>query len=123
AQHPARGPPPLQGRVKRVGVYAARPPRPPPSFPTRRSSDLILERIAEIVYDDPREACRERPGERHDKGQIEQRTRDPRTDARRRSEEHTSELQSRSDIVCRLPLEKKNNSLMSDAVTVQTFSM
>src|SRR2546428_7409690 len=29
--------------------------------------------------------------------------------ARRRSEEHTSELQSRSDIVCRLLLEKKNN--------------
>src|SRR2546428_2104157 len=29
--------------------------------------------------------------------------------ARRRSEEHTSELQSRSDLVCRLLLEKKNN--------------
>src|SRR5699024_11968879 len=28
---------------------------------------------------------------------------------RRRSEEHTSELQSRFDIVCRLLLEKKNN--------------
>src|SRR2546428_7418479 len=27
----------------------------------------------------------------------------------RRSEEHTSELQSRSDLVCRLLLEKKNN--------------
>src|SRR2546421_5306261 len=27
-----------------------------------------------------------------------------------RSEEHTSELQSRSDLVCRLLLEKKNNS-------------
>src|SRR3982750_4937913 len=34
---------------------------------------------------------------------------DPRLDARdaRRSEEHTSELQSRSDLVCRLLLEKK----------------
>src|SRR5438874_10725731 len=29
---------------------------------------------------------------------------------RRRSEEHTSELQSRRDLVCRLLLEKKNNS-------------
>src|SRR5206468_12537522 len=29
--------------------------------------------------------------------------------ARERSEEHTSELQSRSDLVCRLLLEKKNN--------------
>src|SRR5438132_8457861 len=28
---------------------------------------------------------------------------------RRRSEEHTSELQSHSDLVCRLLLEKKNN--------------
>src|SRR5206468_7199983 len=30
--------------------------------------------------------------------------------ARERSEEHTSELQSRSDIVCRLLLEKKNSN-------------
>src|SRR2546429_7196419 len=30
--------------------------------------------------------------------------------ARRRSEEHTSELQSRLHLVCRLLLEKKNNS-------------
>src|SRR5438034_6523114 len=29
---------------------------------------------------------------------------------RRRSEEHTSELQSHSDLVCRLLLEKKNNA-------------
>src|SRR3989440_2474055 len=30
-----------------------------------------------------------------------------------RSEEHTSELQSRSDLVCRLLLEKKNNAFFS----------
>src|SRR2546430_10208486 len=30
---------------------------------------------------------------------------------RRRSEEHTSELQSQSNLVCRLLLEKKNNDL------------
>src|SRR3982750_4924057 len=30
--------------------------------------------------------------------------------ARHRSEEHTSELQSRSDLVCRLLLEKKNKT-------------
>src|SRR2546421_8829434 len=35
-----------------------------------------------------------------------------RTDAARRSEEHTSELQSRSDLVCRLLLEKKKNKNM-----------
>src|SRR5206468_6980783 len=31
---------------------------------------------------------------------------------RSRSEEHTSELQSRSDLVCRLLLEKKNKTLL-----------
>src|SRR5437868_13169895 len=33
-----------------------------------------------------------------------------RVDAARRSEEHTSELQSRFDLVCRLLLEKKNKT-------------
>src|SRR5699024_12616805 len=33
---------------------------------------------------------------------------DPRNENRERSEEHTSELQSRFDLVCRLLLEKKN---------------
>src|SRR5206468_8797885 len=33
---------------------------------------------------------------------------DPRRESLVRSEEHTSELQSRSDLVCRLLLEKKN---------------
>src|SRR2546428_7581683 len=32
----------------------------------------------------------------------------------RRSEEHTSELQSRSDLVCRLLLEKKKNEIFSN---------
>src|SRR5438034_7630438 len=32
--------------------------------------------------------------------------------ARRRSEEHTSELQSHSELVCRLLLEKKKNNLL-----------
>src|SRR5260221_7825885 len=34
----------------------------------------------------------------------------PLTKPRRRSEEHTSELQSHSDLVCRLLLEKKKNT-------------
>src|SRR5688572_32768503 len=33
---------------------------------------------------------------------------------RRRSEEHTSELQSQSNLVCRLLLEKKNFTVMHD---------
>src|SRR5438034_2608386 len=36
-------------------------------------------------------------------------------DGRKRSEEHTSELQSHSDLVCRLLLEKKNASTLHDA--------
>src|SRR2546430_9151355 len=36
-------------------------------------------------------------------------TADARSRTRRRSEEHTSELQSQSNLVCRLLLEKKNN--------------
>src|SRR2546430_15656994 len=35
---------------------------------------------------------------------------EPSPNCRRRSEEHTSELQSQSNLVCRLLLEKKNNS-------------
>src|SRR5258707_3667519 len=36
---------------------------------------------------------------------------------RRRSEEHTSELQSRQYLVCRLLLEKKKNGLLLDNTT------
>src|SRR3989440_722440 len=39
----------------------------------------------------------------------------------RRSEEHTSELQSRSDLVCRLLLEKKKNADRLDQVPVALF--
>src|SRR5438874_6451813 len=35
-------------------------------------------------------------------------------DSRLRSEEHTSELQSRRDLVCRLLLEKKNSCFLND---------
>src|SRR2546421_9421917 len=40
---------------------------------------------------------------------------------RRRSEEHTSELQSRSDIVCRLLLEKKKNMQINPNTTLITI--
>src|SRR2546430_10933726 len=39
-----------------------------------------------------------------------------RTSLRSRSEEHTSELQSQSNLVCRLLLEKKKKDIASDAV-------
>src|SRR2546428_10178210 len=43
---------------------------------------------------------------RHGRGQLLVRQK-----IRKRSEEHTSELQSRSDLVCRLLLEKKKNNI------------
>src|SRR5206468_12207180 len=84
--------------------------RPPRStlFPTRRSSDLQLRARAHT-------RVLSHSAQRADDLQAElQHPRHPagRRDAPvpglcRRSEEHTSELQSRSDLVCRLLLEKK----------------
>src|SRR2546421_5013291 len=42
---------------------------------------------------------------------------EPATDFRQRSEEHTSELQSRSDLVCRLLLEKKKTRTSTSPCT------
>src|SRR5690349_23103467 len=71
-----------------------RPPRSTP-FPTRRSSDLSC--CGRIWQHCSRRRVRIRPQKRgrSRKGIIA------------RSEEHTSELQSRRDLVCRLLLEKK----------------
>src|SRR5439155_8783264 len=74
------------------------------SFPTRRSSDLPGHRA-----DDHRRAPRRAHGRRRLgdllPGRLAGRRR--RSPSRRRSEEHTSELQSRGHLVCRLLLEKK----------------
>src|SRR5262245_64140092 len=70
-----------------------------PSFPTRRSSDLDACPAARI-------RARNGDGDRgHDRPR---RASAPSTTARR-SEEHTSELQSLRQLVCRLLLEKKKN--------------
>src|SRR5699024_12790259 len=77
------------------------------SFPTRRSSDLHLEAPGEGLHDLHRGIAQQNnrgrfhnigpaPGAHGLEGHV------------RRSEEHTSELQSRFDLVCRLLLEKKN---------------
>src|SRR2546428_9301105 len=51
----------------------------------------------------------------HDRQEAAGRRRAPRLPrpGAHRSEEHTSELQSRSDLVCRLLLEKKKNKIIS----------
>src|SRR5207249_11957424 len=92
------------------------PPRTLPSFPTRRSSDLdqwhSLTSFLEI-RPDLEDGLQEIDGfsqlivlfwmhrlqEDHELGEAVDLL---------RSEEHTSELQSRFDLVCRLLLEKKN---------------
>src|SRR5437588_8546819 len=70
-------------------------PRALHSFPTRRSSGLgHLEAGS---------------------GRGRHRRRDPQQ--RPRSEEHTSELQSHSELVCRLLLEKKNHATIGHAIS------
>src|SRR5438067_9850052 len=82
------------------------------SFPTRRSSDL-------------HPGCRSKPGQRHAVRRV--RGGLGRTATRDRSEEHTSELQSRFDLVCRLLLEKKKllyprtRVFENDLAAVETF--
>src|SRR5205814_10608263 len=72
--------------------YSSAPHRPLHSFPTRRSSDLI-----DPFHGRPR---RHAHGRRRVPGS-------PGSPPWTRSEEHTSELQSLRQLVCRLLLEKK----------------
>src|SRR5438105_6627833 len=74
--------------------------RPPRStlFPTRRSSDLNV--ACELVRVNKMNACYVKPIVLRGYGDVGERW---------RSEEHTSELQSRVDLVCRLLLEKKKH--------------
>src|SRR2546421_1644587 len=62
--------------------------------------------------------CDVRAAVRRHRGALEQRHGAVR-DGGQRSEEHTSELQSRSDIVCRLLLEKKNANSGKSQVAYQ----
>src|SRR5437867_10154778 len=76
-------------------------PRDLHSFPTRRSSDLFTRSSRFIATTG---ACKPKVGRAY--GWL------PKAACRKswkvRSEEHTSELQSPYDLVCRLLLEKKN---------------
>src|SRR5437868_9458065 len=80
------------------------------SFPTRRSSDLWREPIPLVARRNPLASHQDRL-------------------TSCRSEEHTSELQSRFDLVCRLLLEKKKNikcpslTLRSHRTTAMSFNM
>src|SRR5690606_41831743 len=104
AQSPVFDP---HGLLLLVFFYCYRPHRDLHSFPTRRSSDLgaatticapaMMRRSLWIRYPQATRAGRLlSPGRASPRG------------TRLRSEEHTSELQSRENLVCRLLLEKKN---------------
>src|SRR5437773_7352943 len=86
----------------------------PHYFPTRRSSDLRRRAwrrygaaSCPVGGDRAPDATRRVRRSRHPFASPG-RLRPPGASARRRSEEHTSELQSHHDLVCRLLLVKKN---------------
>src|SRR5690606_40474223 len=77
------------------------------SFPTRRSSDLGGK--AETLRDLALYVLRDRMNDQNVAYAMEE-----------RSEEHTSELQSRENLVCRLLLEKKKTDIASYGVRYRT---
>src|SRR5438876_3870837 len=83
----------------RVDLFFLLIRRPPRStlFPSRRSSDLSLPRCSRTIAAQRSPATRCRSDS----------SLSAHSSARRRSEEHTSELQSPVHLVCRLLLEKK----------------
>src|SRR5690606_41693861 len=88
------------------------------SFPTRRSSDLRLDAVLALEVGNNHAVLRHAEGARQElpgrddgflfevvsKAEVAEHL-----EERVRSEEHTSELQSRENLVCRLLLEKKKN--------------
>src|SRR5690606_41306756 len=97
------------------------PRRPPPSFPTRRSSDLLSSNVfilrAQFLWKvilwrlaTPFRTFLDTPPLSPCKSiwKLRCALRASWWTFSRRSEEHTSELQSRENLVCRLLLEKKN---------------
>src|SRR5437667_7155700 len=80
------------------------------SFPTRRSSDLRVRRAAPPSSEALSDALRVRLAQPLETPAVDDVTlRLDNEGSPWRSEEHTSELQSHHDLVCRLLLEKKNN--------------
>src|SRR5690606_41544675 len=94
--------------------------RDPPSFPTRRSSDLgvLAEPGRGALVDERRARHQHRRANRRQAVAVAvveveaHPARDGLRIGEARSEEHTSELQSRENLVCRLLLEKKNRQTL-----------
>src|SRR5205809_8002555 len=82
----------------------------PHSFPTRRSSDLAesgMSGSTVLIVDDEQTLARSAKAFLADHGYEAEVAA---SGEKARSEEHTSELQSRLHLVCRLLLEKKNST-------------
>src|SRR5688572_30916665 len=87
-------------------------------FPTRRSSDLAAK-TNQRTHRAAQSPLQRKPGAEGNRGAVEGGKKRalrraagpwrPHQRTLRRSEEHTSELQSQSNIVCRLLLEKKKH--------------
>src|SRR5690606_41323760 len=85
------------------------------SFPTRRSSDLRRGCACGAASRSPRGT------RRRTRASTSAATSTTRTTSRTgRSEEHTSELQSRENLVCRLLLEKKNKMIKFQGTTTDS---
>src|SRR5699024_12664517 len=104
--------------------FIAGPPphRDLPSFPTRRSSDLIklgkLFALSLIAFNSAFSATFSVTGAGFSLPGSANWLHADNTNAR--SEEHTSELQSRFDLVCRLLLEKKKKKKMAHTPDAQS---
>src|SRR5690625_6002311 len=97
--------------LPRLWLLTARPPRSP-LFPY---TTLFRSPAPGVPAGTPRAA----PGQGPARDEVVRRCGPARSGARAprcRSEEHTSELQSRGHLVCRLLLEKKKNINVNDAV-------
>src|SRR5207302_9978083 len=100
--HPPHLLPPSHTRRQSMILFSFSQHCAPPdlhSFPTRRSSDLLgLKQEAAAIEAAVKQSVVSKNGTAEIGGTLGT-----------RSEEHTSELQSRENLVCRLLLEKKNN--------------
>src|SRR5699024_12204519 len=95
--------------------HASRSPRDLPSFPTRRSSDLPCSPIRPSTASTPSASTAWPMPSSISKQPARPQASVTPNGSRccsnvKRSEEHTSELQSRFDLVCRLLLEKQKQS-------------
>src|SRR2546426_2911314 len=97
--------------------------RPPRStlFPTRRSSDLSRRSSRRILTEKHQRAVVS--GELDHVIGLGQHLGDHGTGLGIRSEEHTSELQSPCNLVCRLLLEKKKNNVRNTKQVIQRSSV